>query len=103
MTLIKCPECGRALSDQAAACPQCAYPLNQTPHSRRPLYVTEKTGKTWKQLRAFGWLLVSVGVLVLFASWAGDHSRGEAAASLASLAGAACLWGSRLGAWWFHG
>ncbi|MCL2598473.1 MAG: hypothetical protein FWD76_00990 [Firmicutes bacterium] len=27
MALIKCPECGREVSDKAAACPQCAYPI----------------------------------------------------------------------------
>ena len=29
MSLIACPECGREVSDKAAACPDCAYPLNQ--------------------------------------------------------------------------
>ena len=27
MALISCPECGRDVSDQAAACPNCAYPI----------------------------------------------------------------------------
>lgn len=27
MALIKCPECGREVSDKAAACPHCGYPL----------------------------------------------------------------------------
>jgi ribosomal protein L7/L12 len=26
MALIKCPECGNEISDQAAACPKCGYP-----------------------------------------------------------------------------
>jgi len=30
MGLIKCPECGRQVSDQAAACPQCGYPIRKT-------------------------------------------------------------------------
>ena len=29
MALIKCPECGTEVSDKAAACPRCAYPLQQ--------------------------------------------------------------------------
>ncbi len=33
MALIKCPECGREVSDKAAACPQCGYPLTQPPAS----------------------------------------------------------------------
>jgi len=34
MALINCPECGREVSDQADACPRCAYPIakkNVTP------------------------------------------------------------------------
>ena len=27
MALVKCPECGRDVSDQAAACPGCGYAL----------------------------------------------------------------------------
>lgn len=27
MALIKCPECGQEVSDKAAVCPRCAYPL----------------------------------------------------------------------------
>ena len=29
MALIRCPECGREVSDQAKACPHCAYPIAQ--------------------------------------------------------------------------
>lgn len=30
MPLIKCPECGKEVSDKAVACPVCAYPIAQT-------------------------------------------------------------------------
>ena len=30
MALIKCPECGTEVSDKAAACPKCAYPIAQS-------------------------------------------------------------------------
>jgi hypothetical protein len=29
MALIKCPECGREVSDQATACPQCGFPIKE--------------------------------------------------------------------------
>ncbi len=29
MALIECPECGHEVSDKAATCPDCAFPLNQ--------------------------------------------------------------------------
>lgn len=28
MALIKCPECGREVSDRAGSCPNCAFPLS---------------------------------------------------------------------------
>ncbi len=38
MTLIKCPECGNQVSDQAVACPSCGNPIKQDedakPHRR---------------------------------------------------------------------
>lgn len=33
MALIKCPECGTEVSDKAAACPKCAYPLQKVQES----------------------------------------------------------------------
>lgn len=33
MALISCPECGKQVSDAAAACPNCAYPLSRAPTS----------------------------------------------------------------------
>lgn len=29
MALIKCPECGKEISDKADSCPQCGYPINK--------------------------------------------------------------------------
>lgn len=29
MALIKCPECGKEISDRAASCPNCGYPISQ--------------------------------------------------------------------------
>ena len=29
MALIKCPECGKEISDKANACIHCGYPLNE--------------------------------------------------------------------------
>lgn len=29
MALIKCPECGKEISDRATSCPNCGYPINQ--------------------------------------------------------------------------
>lgn len=29
MAMIKCPECGRMVSDMAASCPNCGYPISK--------------------------------------------------------------------------
>lgn len=34
MSLIKCPECGREISDQASSCPNCGYGLNTTQYGQ---------------------------------------------------------------------
>lgn len=31
MALIKCPECGKEISDRATSCPNCGYPISQEP------------------------------------------------------------------------
>lgn len=33
MALIKCPECGKNISDKAVACPQCGYNLQKKPNN----------------------------------------------------------------------
>lgn len=32
MALIKCPECGKEVSDKASQCPQCGYPIHEKIH-----------------------------------------------------------------------
>lgn len=43
MALIKCPECGREISDKAEACPNCAYPIAQLSGNHKTSEETEKT------------------------------------------------------------
>ena len=33
MALIKCPECGKEISDKANQCIHCGYPLSQLPNN----------------------------------------------------------------------
>lgn len=50
MSLIKCPECGREISDKAINCPQCGYPVN-TSSSTKPRV---KNGRPSKLPNGFG-------------------------------------------------
>lgn len=38
MALIKCPECGKEISDKALACPNCGNPMNQQAQQEEYLY-----------------------------------------------------------------
>lgn len=35
MALIKCPECGEEISDQAISCPKCGLPIKRTDFEKR--------------------------------------------------------------------
>ena len=37
MALIKCPECGREISDKAVSCPSCGCPVTPAPQSEQPV------------------------------------------------------------------
>lgn len=43
MALITCPECGHSVSDKAAACPHCGYPMEKSKQAQKQL-VSELTG-----------------------------------------------------------
>lgn len=42
MALLPCSECGREISDKAAACPQCGAPVEQSKTAEQ-----SKTGEQW--------------------------------------------------------
>ena len=39
MALIKCPECGKEISDKAKACPECGYKMKKSKKKFLKLYV----------------------------------------------------------------
>lgn len=47
MALIKCPECGTAISDKATSCPKCAYPFGEI---RKNSYVSMAFDSVQSQL-----------------------------------------------------
>ena len=50
MALLKCPECQHDVSDKAAACPHCGYPIN-SPTSTKPRI---RNGKPTKLPNGYG-------------------------------------------------
>lgn len=45
MSLIKCPECGKEISDKAAACPNCGMPLRKEDRGTYDIIITRE--KQW--------------------------------------------------------
>ena len=51
MALIKCPECGKEISDQAEFCPHCGYPIKKK-NDHAPLSNEQKIENANKQFNA---------------------------------------------------
>lgn len=62
MALIKCPECGKDVSDAAVSCPHCGHPLSPPPTNTAAAAPTSRT----KGLKAIG-SLVLLGLIVVIA------------------------------------
>lgn len=68
MALIKCPECGKEMSDMAESCPQCGMPINEIKAaSGKPNVNTPKIqSKAEKNgMPKWGWILIIVGSLLI--------------------------------------
>lgn len=50
MALIKCPECGKEISDQAGACPNCGFPIGQSAPAQEPAQQEEEKKGFFKRL-----------------------------------------------------
>lgn len=49
MALIKCPECGKKVSDMAKACPKCGRPLNAVNNEEETANVNDVVVKSGKR------------------------------------------------------
>lgn len=90
MSLKKCPDCGKQVSEHAGACIHCGNPLNAKPVE---IVLTKKKWKKWS-LVIFAMLFITLilfanqqyalGFMLLFFSWIGAIII-------------------RFGAWWTNG
>ena len=103
MALIECSECGKQVSSNAQACPNCGNPMagavipQQTDRpSREKIQTIEQTGKQWKGLILVGWILAIFGT---FVAVAGAGTPGVVMA----FSGLACVIIGHVAGWWYHG
>lgn len=82
--LIKCPECGRQVSDKASNCPECGCPINvekkvEKPksdgvHYARPNGALPKREEQPKKKKTWIWVVVGIiAIFVLIGSSGGDE------------------------------
>ncbi len=70
MALVKCPECGNAVSDRAESCPKCAYPMRraaQTQVRAAKIQVTDQSVNRHKPWLKFTVLVIAALTATLFA------------------------------------
>ena len=96
MTLIRCPECRREVSTEAAACPHCGYALGGS----KDVQVIEQTAKTYKGIMVAGVLGFLLGVMGC--SYFPEGIWKELS-TVVSAVGFVTALAARALAWWHHG
>ncbi|MFH0854507.1 MAG: hypothetical protein V1891_03370 [bacterium] len=97
MALIKCPECGRDVSDKAFTCPYCGNPFK----GQSPINI-EQTKKKWKILKIAALLLSILGAYLIIMGLLGknlEDFRFWIGVSVEFIALVLALTG-KIGAWW---
>lgn len=95
MALIKCPECGKEISDKASACPNCAYPFGNNNHVVDELKKQSEYKMICRKKRAFKVFLtltiicvVCCGIMFLWQlSYARELSSARASGFTSSISG----------------
>lgn len=119
MALTTCTDCGRQVSDKAAACPHCGCPIgsgqptsghvaSDAPVHRPPVQTIERTGKGWKAVQLLGGVIALLGFAAccaVFSPNATNVEKQQLADSgvWMSFAGFVVWVIGRIGGWWNHG
>lgn len=93
--LVKCKECGKEVSNQAATCPSCGVKIKE-------VQTVEQTGKRWKKMELFGGLIFFVGVGSCCILLAGG-GEGMEFTAIPMISGVILCIIAKIGAWWCHG
>lgn len=81
MAMIKCPECGHEVSDQAPTCPNCGCPIKKEQHNHNSMEykVTKQVHSELKGRHMVGivcgFLLIPIGILSFVAAAQPDVAK----------------------------
>lgn len=83
MALIQCPECGREISDAAAACLHCGYPISEKEVHRDMTMVTEerkeraedKNKEVTEAVKRSGLIILAVCVVLFYVLFFADMEK----------------------------
>lgn len=91
MALIKCPECGKEISDSAISCPGCGHPMKQkapevevqskSDLSERYRKMGEKKKKENKKGGKLKWIIIAIIVIFIIGAAAGGSDDKDQSAS----------------------
>ena len=83
VAIIKCPECGRDVSDKAPTCPGCGAPVSAVEQPETPVTVNQPV----RVVRAgFRWELIgAVGVIAAVVMWIAGVGQAAVVVGLAGL------------------
>ena len=96
MSLIKCQECKKDVSEKATACPHCGNPMNNK------TVEVELTNKGWKLVKLFGWITFLLGIFI-FLSYIQQRGIYDAITGFGLTAifiGFIMILIGKIGAWW---
>lgn len=83
MAMIKCPECGKEISDSAVSCPNCGKPLQQASKTLSVQPPQKKKTGTFKKI-LIGTLVIFVGLIALGMIVGDDKKTSSSVAGQAS-------------------
>lgn len=102
MSLVTCGECGKQVSNLAQACPGCGAPIAGATAAKavgQPAVTTELTSKALKKQVLIAWLIVIVGLFMMF----GDSPTAKAIGGVFTLIGLLVAITAKARSWWHHG
>lgn len=109
MSLIRCSECQKEISDKAPSCPNCGNPISlhnaaiqAGTSADKPIHIEpELTNKSWKTAKLASWAMIVMGIIFLSQSQGNPGNPVLAAFSgLMIFIGVVALIVSHIGAWY---